>query len=101
MGSGRDPGSRSLVIPLFARSLFRSSSLTESLEQAKSEFITRVLGQIMRDKYAVLAKVLETLRKDDVSLRASSLFGSHARFIRAAARGLGRGRARESLQLYD
>ena len=28
------PGSRSPLIPLFARSLFRSSSLTESLEQA-------------------------------------------------------------------
>ena len=45
VGSGREkgeirrdllfsPGSRSPLIPLFARSLFRSSSLTESLEQA-------------------------------------------------------------------
>ena len=42
-GSGRErggdsllftPGSRSQLIPLVARSLFRSSSLTESLEQA-------------------------------------------------------------------
>ena len=46
VGSGREkgeissalllsPGSRSPLIPLVARSLFRSSSLTESLEQAK------------------------------------------------------------------
>ena len=34
------PGSRSPLIPLFARSLFRSSSLTESLEQAS--LITRL-----------------------------------------------------------
>ena len=57
------PGSRSPLIPLVARSLFRSFSLTESLEQATNNLIfsAQIIGLIQAFKYEQNYMVLSKL----------------------------------------
>ena len=75
------PGFRSPLIPLVARSLFRSSSLTKSLEQANGCFASNATFSRAPNGRSKLIRPMAPLQSREICLANSDLWDFTTKFL--------------------